>query len=166
MRSGAFSDEPSPAADQHEGDVAGPEPTELRWRVSPGFAAMKCAVTVVLILAAVFLADDHRALTAIVVAAVVAGAYALRDVLAPVRLAADPEGLTVVTGYAGHRRLAWDEIERIRLESRTRAGLRSELLEIDTGDTLHLLSTYDLNARPADVADDLARIQSLSGRSA
>jgi hypothetical protein len=158
MRSGAFSDEP--AADEPDG----PEPTELRWRVSPGFAALKCAVTVALALAAAFFAGDRPALTAALVAAVVAGAYALRDLLAPVRLAADPQGVTVVTGYAGHRRLRWEEIERIRLESRTRAGLRSELLEIDTGETLHLLSTYDLNARPADVAADLARIQATSGR--
>ncbi|GAA3449085.1 PH domain-containing protein [Dactylosporangium matsuzakiense] len=163
MRSGAFSEEPSAASEREPDEVPEELPTQLRWRVSTGFAALKCGVTVVLVLAAVFLADDRRALTALVVAALVAGGYALRDVLAPVRLAADPAGITVVTGFAGHRRLGWDEIERVRLESRTRAGLRSELLEIDTGDTLHLLSTYDLNARPADVAADLARIQAISG---
>ncbi|WP_433212842.1 PH domain-containing protein [Dactylosporangium sp. CS-047395] len=157
MRSGAFSEQP--AADE----PSGPAPTTMRWRVSPGFTALKCAVAVVLVLAAVFFAEDRPALTAAVVAAVVAGAYALRDLLAPVRLAADPQGVTVVSGYAGHRRLSWPDIERVRLESRTRAGLRSELLEIDTGDNLHLLSTYDLNARPADVAADLARIRAASG---
>ncbi|WP_433612252.1 PH domain-containing protein [Dactylosporangium sp. CA-139114] len=157
MRSGAFSEQP--AADEPDG----PEPTTMRWRVSPGFTALKCAVTVALGLGAAFLADDRPALSAAIVATVVAGAYALRDLLAPVRLAADPDGVTVVSGYAGHRRLAWPEIERVRLESRSRAGLRSEFLEIDTGDNLHLLSTYDLNARPADVAAALDRIRAASG---
>jgi hypothetical protein len=157
MRSGAFSDQP--AADE----PSGPEPTTMRWRVSPGFTALKCAVTVALALGAVFLAEDRPARTAAIVATVIAGAYALRDLIAPARLAADPEGLTVVSGYAGHRRLTWPEIERIRLEARTRAGLRTEYLEIDTGDNLHLLSAHDLNARPADVADALARIRAASG---
>jgi hypothetical protein len=151
MRSGAFSERPAAA------------PGGVRWRVSPGFAALKCAVTVALGLAAVFLADDRPALTAALVATVIAGAYALRDLLAPVRLSADAEGLTVVTGYAGRRRLGWAQIERIRVDFRSRAGLRSELLEIDTGDTLHLLTTYDLNARPADVADELDRVRAAGG---
>jgi hypothetical protein len=151
MRSGAFSDQPAAA------------PTGLRWRVSPGFTVLKCAVAVALVIAAVFFSADRPALTAALVAAVVAGAYALRDLLAPVRLTADPDGITVVTGYAGHRRLEWGQIERIRIEARTRAGLRSEFLEIDTGDMLYLLSTYDLNARPADVADELGRLRTDDG---
>ncbi|WP_432833768.1 PH domain-containing protein [Dactylosporangium sp. CA-092794] len=151
MRSGAFSEQPAAS------------PTSARWRVSPGFAALKCAVTVVLVLAAVFFAGDRPALTAALVAAAVAGGYALRDLIAPVRLAADPAGVTVVAGYAGHRRLEWPQIERIRIEARSRAGLRSEFLEIDTGDTLYLLSAYDLNARPADVADELARLRTAGG---
>ncbi|WP_238019487.1 PH domain-containing protein [Dactylosporangium sp. AC04546] len=149
MRSGAWSEPPSPA------------PTSAQWRVSPGFVGLKCGVTVLLVIAAVFFADDRRVLTAAVVAALVAAGYALRDLLAPVRLAADPEGLTVVTGYAGHRRLTWPEVERIRVDTRSRAGLRSELLEIDTGDTLHLFSMYDLNTHPSAVAEDLDRIRAL-----
>ncbi|MEV8514343.1 PH domain-containing protein [Dactylosporangium sp. NPDC051484] len=151
MRSGAFSEQPAAS------------PTSRRWRVSPGFTALKCAVTVLLALAAVLLAEDRPALSAALVATVVAGAYALRDLLAPVRLAADPDGVTVVAGYAGHRRLEWSQIERVRVESRTRAGLRSEYVEIDTGDMLYLLSNYDLNARPADVADELVRIRTAGG---
>lgn len=151
MRSGAFSDRPASS------------PTGLRWRVSRGMTALKCGVTVVLGLATAFFADGRPAVTAALVATVVAGGYALRDLLAPVRLAADPDGVTVVAGYAGHRRLEWAQIERIRVEARNRAGLRSEFLEIDTGDTLHLLSTYDLNARPADVAEELARLRTAGG---
>ncbi|GAA2607431.1 hypothetical protein GCM10010399_42930 [Dactylosporangium fulvum] len=150
MRSGAWSEPSAPTA------------TSAAWRVSPGFAALKCAVTVVLVGVAVFLAGDPRALTAAIVAAVVAGGYALRDLLVPVRLAADPHGVTVINSYAGRRRLDWGQIERIRVDSRTRAGLRTELLEIDTGDHLHLLSTYDLNAHPGDVADELQRIRGLA----
>ncbi|MGI5246458.1 PH domain-containing protein [Dactylosporangium sp. CA-139066] len=151
MRSGAFSNQPAAS------------PTSMRWRVSPAFTALKCAVAVALAIAAVFFAEDRPALSAALVAAVVAGAYALRDLLAPVRLAADAGGVTVVTGYAGHRRLEWAQVERIRIEARTRAGLRSEFLEIDTGDMLYLLSTYDLNARPADVADELGRLRTAGG---
>jgi hypothetical protein len=151
MRSGAYSDQPAMA------------PTSLRWRVSPGFTVLKCAVTAALVIAAVFFADDRRAFAAALVAAAVAGGYALRDLLAPVRLSADPAGVTVIAGYAGHRRLDWPQIERVKLESRARAGLRSEFLEIDTGDMLYLLSSYDLNARPADVADELVRIRTSGG---
>lgn len=151
MRSGAWSQPESPQADRAE------------WRVSGGFAALKCAVTVVLVGAAVFFADDRRAFIAALVAAVVAGGYALRDIVRPVRLAADPGGITVVSGYLGRRRLDWGQVERVRVDTRTRAGVRSELLEIDTGDMLYLLSTYDLNDRVADVADELLRIKGIGG---
>jgi Bacterial PH domain len=78
-----------------------------------------------------------------VVAAVLA-AYAVRDVAAPVRLSADAEGVTVVHGYAGHRRLAWSEIERVRLDTMRRAPF----MEIDAGESLHLFSRYDLGMPP------------------
>ena len=63
--------------------------------------------------------------------ALVFAVYAPRDVVAPVRLSADAEGVTVVKGYAGHRRLPWSEIERLRVGSQRRA----EFLEVDTGDS-------------------------------
>lgn len=151
MRSGAFSERPAAS------------PTSLRWGVARGFVALKCAVAGVLVIGAVFFAQDRPALAAALVGAVVAGGYALRDLLVPIRLAADADGITVVSGYARRVRLDWSQIERIRLESRVRAGLRSEFLEIDTGDMLYLLSTYDLNARPADVADELARVRTSGG---
>jgi hypothetical protein len=58
----------------------------------------------------------------------------------------------VVTGFAGRRRLAWGDIERIRVDERQRLGTRSELLEIDAGESLHLFSAYELNAPCAEVA--------------
>ena len=61
--------------------------------------------------------------------------WALRDLIAPVRLAADADGVTVVTGFARRRRhLPWAQIERVRVDRRDRLGLRSEMLEIDAGD--------------------------------
>jgi hypothetical protein len=160
MRSGAFDDEP-----EFDGFTVGEgleRPESMRWRVAPGFRALKIAITVVLLLVGAFFAEDRRALACAVVAAAIAGGYALRDVLAPERLAADPSGLTVISGYAGHRTLTWSQVERVRLESRTRGGLRGQLLEIDSGDYLYLLSRYDLNAPPTDVLDDLERIRSLA----
>jgi len=149
MRSGAWEQPGERAADSG------------KWRVSAGFLGIKCVVAVGAGGAAFLLADDRRVLIAALVAAAVAGGYALRDILAPVRLAADPQGITVVTGYASRRRLDWAQVERIKVDTRSRAGLRSELLEIDTGDMLYLLSTYDLNARVDEVAVELERIRAL-----
>lgn len=86
--------------------------------------------------------------------------WALRDVIAPVRLAADPDGVTVVVGFAGRRRLAWPDIERVRLDRRDRLGLRSELLELDAGDYLYLFGRYDLGAEPEEVLASLQALRS------
>jgi hypothetical protein len=91
---------------------------------------------------------------ALVVAAGLA-AWGVRDLVARDRLTADSDGVTVVTGYAGRRRLRWPEIERIAVDRRTRRGLRSELLEIDTGEAIHLLSRWDLGVPPEDVVERL-----------
>lgn len=85
------------------------------------------------------------------IAALALATLALRDVIVPVRLAADHEGITLVRGFAGRRRIPWEDIERIRLYESRRLGLRTRLLEIDTGDSLHLLSTHDLGAPPEEV---------------
>lgn len=81
--------------------------------------------------------------------------YAFRDVAAPIRLSADAEGLTVIHGYAGHRRLAWSQIDRIRVDSRRRA----EFLEVDSGETLHLFSRYDLSMPPTEALATLEKIR-------
>ncbi|MET7422376.1 PH domain-containing protein [Dactylosporangium sp. NPDC005555] len=150
IRSGAFSGStPRPAE-------AG---TDLRWRVSKGFTALKGCAAIGLLLAGFFAAGDRRAFAAALIAAVILAVYALRDVVAPVRLAADLEGITVVSGYAGRRRLDWAQVERMRVDARSRGGMRSELLEIDAGEHLFLLSRYDLNAHPADVYEELLRLR-------
>jgi len=86
-----------------------------------------------------------------VVAAALVG-WALRDWIIPVRLAADAEGLTVIAGLASRRRLPWSQIEHVRVDRRERLGLRSELLEVDAGESLFLFSAHELGAEPSDVA--------------
>jgi hypothetical protein len=85
--------------------------------------------------------------------------WALRDLIVPVRLAADPTGITVVTGLARRRHLAWAQIERVRVDRRERRGLRTELLEIDAGDSLHLFSLHDLGVPPEEVATALTSLR-------
>ena len=86
--------------------------------------------------------------------------WALRDVIAPVRLAVDPDGVTVVVGFAGRRRLAWADIERVRIDRRDRLGLRTELVEVGASDYLYLFSRYDLGAEPGDVLASLQALRS------
>lgn len=77
--------------------------------------------------------------------------YGLRDVLARDRLHADGQGVTTVRGFAGRRHLDWSQIERIRLDERLRFGARTQLLELDAGDEIYLLSRFDLGAEPREV---------------
>src|SRR5690242_16851892 len=117
-----------------EGQPTADEPAdEPRWRVNSRLTWIKIAGAAVFLIAAVVFGSDPVGVAIAVIAAAALGAYALRDLLAPVRLAADPTGVTVVSGFAGHRHLAWGEIERIRVLERRRFGSRNQLLEIDAG---------------------------------
>jgi hypothetical protein len=122
----------------------------MEWRVDGKLPVLKLVAAGVIALAGVLLATDAvgRTLTAVVVVGLVA--WAVRDLAVPVRLRADVDGLTV-----HRRRLAWNQIERVRVDERQRLGLRTELLEIDTGADLYLLSVYDLGAPPRDVLSQL-----------
>jgi hypothetical protein len=144
--------------DDHEpADGAGG--TDLSWRVNSRLTVLKIGGTGLFLLAAVAFLGDPVGLTVALLAAAALAGFALRDVLAPVRLAADPAGVTVVTGFNGRRHLPWDKIERVRVDERTRLGVRSQLLEIDTGDTLHLFSGYELSASCEDVARQLESLR-------
>ena len=127
--------------------------TEVRFLSDRRFMWVKFVV------AAIFVATPLVAgssVTGIVIGFIVAAGlatYGLRDVLAPVRLAADADGVTVVSGFAGQRRLAWDDIERVRLDERSRYGGRRALLEIDEGESLHFFSRYDLGMPPTEALD-------------
>ncbi|HEU5026931.1 MAG TPA: PH domain-containing protein [Spirillospora sp.] len=135
-----------------------------RWRVPPKVVGAKCAAAAaVAALAALSGGDAERMLLA-GVAALGLAAVALRDLLAPVRVAADRDGVTVVTGYAGHRRVPWDAVTAIRVDERRRLLLHTRMLEIETADDLHLFSAFDLGADVHDVADDLYRLRARTTR--
>jgi hypothetical protein len=139
-----------------------PEPTATpaRWRVPAALPALKATGAVFLVAAGLLLADGDpvRPGLAALVAAGLLG-WALRDVIAPVRLALEPGGIAVISGFAGRRRFGWAEIERIGVDTRPRRGLRTETLEIDTADALYLFGRYDLGAAPDEVATTLRTAQ-------
>jgi hypothetical protein len=129
--------------------------------VTPALPGLKLAGAAAFGLLAVVFGDEAVRLIPAVAAALGLVAWAVRDLVAPIRLAADPSGVTIVTGYAGRTTLPWERIERIRVDARARLGLHTETLEIDTGDTLHLLGPYELGAPPSEVA---TRLESLRPR--
>jgi hypothetical protein len=135
-----------------------PAPETVRYRVSPALPGLKAAGAVgIALLGLVFGADPVRLVLAGVMALGLL-VWAARDLLAPVRLAADREGVTVVVGYAGRRRLPWAVVERVRVDTRPRFGISTATLEIDAGETLHLFSAYDLGAPPHEAAAELERL--------
>ncbi|GIE87258.1 PH domain-containing protein [Actinoplanes regularis] len=132
----------------------------MQWRVKPVLPVTKLmgAVALIVLTVAFSSGDSIRwALAALVGCGLVV--WALRDLLVPVRLAADADGITVVTGFAGRRRLRWSDVESVRVEQTVRRGLRSEYLEIDTGDAIYLFSAHELGALPEDVVTELSDLR-------
>ncbi|MBL7261509.1 PH domain-containing protein [Paractinoplanes lichenicola] len=132
----------------------------MQWRIKPVLPVSKLiAAVAVAVLAFAFAGRDpvRWVLAAVLVLALLL--WALRDVLRPVRLAADAEGVTVVTGFLGRRRVGWAQIERVRVDRRSHRGLRSEYLELDAGDAIYLFSANDLGELPEDVATALADLR-------
>ncbi|TMR89379.1 PH domain-containing protein [Nonomuraea basaltis] len=129
------------------------------WKVRRELAVFKILGGLVCAGLAVYwwMEGDVRGVILAVPAAVLVGAMGLRDVLVPERLAADESGITVVHGFAGKRHVPWDAIWDIKVDVRRRWGLRSEMLEIDTGDNLHIFSPHELGASPTEVAAALRR---------
>jgi hypothetical protein len=132
----------------------------MQWRIKPVLPVTKAMGAVAVVVLAVAFAgrDPIRWALATVVAVVLAG-WALRDLISPVRLAADPDGITVVTGFARRRHLPWDRVERVRVDVTSRRGLRSELLELDAGDAIYLFGAHELGALPDEVAAALADLR-------
>ena len=133
----------------------------MQWRVKPVLPVSKLmgAVALVVLAAAFAEGDPVRWVLGAVIAIGLTG-WAVRDLIVPVRLAADTAGITVVTGFARRRHLPWSEIERVRVERSVRRGLRSEVLEIDAGETLYVYGPHDLGALPEDVAAQLSDLRS------
>ncbi|MFC4149381.1 PH domain-containing protein [Micromonospora mangrovi] len=132
-----------------------PSPTR-QWRVPTVLPVAKLVAAVLLVALGLLLAGDDPVQPVLVgLGTVVLVGWALRDLVRPVRLAVDPDGITVAHGFAGHQRLTWPEIEAITVERRSRRGLNSETLEIDAGGSLHLYGRYDLDAPLDEVAEAL-----------
>jgi Bacterial PH domain len=141
-----------------------PDPAAPRaWRVDRRFAIAKVVGAAVFAAVAVVTFPDPGQVLVAGLAAALLAVLAVRDGLAPVRVAADERGVTVVAGFAGRRRLTWSELERVRVDERTRLGLRSQLLELDAGDNLYFFGAADLGAPVADVAEHLARLKARYG---
>jgi len=132
----------------------------MQWRIKPVLPVTKgMGALAIVVLAAAFAGRDPvRWLLAAVLAVTLAG-WALRDLVAPVRLAADGAGVTVISGFARRRHLPWARIERVRVDHSTRRGLRTELLELDAGESIYLFSAHELGAMPEDVAVALADLR-------
>ena len=132
----------------------------MQWRIKPVLPVTKgIGAVAVVVLAVAFAGRDPVRWTLAVVVAVVLAIWALRDLVAPVRLAADAAGITVITGFARRRHLPWAEVERVRVEVSSRRGLRSELLELDAGESIFLFSAHELGALPDEVATALADLR-------
>lgn len=128
---------------------------ERRWRVPRRVPAGKLVVAAIVGAVAVLAATGPWQYG--VAGAVVAGlvVWAARDLVEPVRLHADPAGVTVMTGFARRVRLEWSQVERVRVDIRR----RSRLLEVDTGEQLYLFSRYDLDADLDEVASQLEQLR-------
>jgi hypothetical protein len=138
---------------------------EQPWRIKPVLPVTKgLGAVAVLVLVLAFGREDPIQWGMATVVALGLAVWALRDVIAPVRLAADSQGVTVVVGYAGRRHLPWAQIQRVRLDRRDRLGMSSEMLEIDADDALHLFSMHDLGADPREVLEALEKIRAQDGQ--
>ena len=132
----------------------------MQWRIKPVLPVTKLMGAVaVVVLAVAFAGRDPVRWALAVVLSVALAIWALRDLLAPIRLAADADGVTVISGFAGRRHLPWQQVERVRVDRRTHRGLRSEMLELDAGDALYLFSAHELGALPDDVVATLSDLR-------
>ncbi|GII95283.1 hypothetical protein Ssi02_55140 [Sinosporangium siamense] len=100
---------------------------------------------VCLALAVFFALDqDTRGVVLAAPATVLLAVLAARDLIVPVRLAPDDDGLTMVVGFAGRHHVPWSEVTDIRVDVRRRLTSRTELLEVHTEEGLQVFSSYDL----------------------
>jgi hypothetical protein len=127
-----------------------------RWRVPPVLPALKLGAAALALVAGLLVAGSDRLGLALgLVAAAALALWAARDLAAAERLAAGRDGLTVVVGFAGRRRIPWAQVERVTVDRRARRGVRTEQLEVDTGEAIHVFSRWDLGVAPQDALDAL-----------
>ncbi|MGB9377583.1 MAG: PH domain-containing protein [Mycobacteriales bacterium] len=121
-------------------------------------AGVGAAAFVLAALGALF-TGDRLAVGVAAAAGLVLAALAVRDRLVPVRLTADADGVTVVEGVARLRRIPWSDVDGLSVQGRGRNRRSGRLLEIDTGDRVHLVSGRELGAEPSDVLAALDQIR-------
>jgi len=137
----------------------------LQWRVRPVLPIAKLLGAVALMtLVVAFGREDPVQWFLATGCAIALTGWAARDILARVRLSADTSGITMVVGFVRRRHVAWPRVERVRVDRRERMGLRNALLEIDTGDSLHLFSVHELGADPEEVAEALNALRANAPR--
>jgi hypothetical protein len=136
-------------------------PGDAAWRVDRRLTVAKLAGAAVFALAAIIGYPDPGQVIVVGLAAVLLAVLGVRDLIAPVRLAANAVGVTVATGLMGRREIAWSDVAKIRVDARRGLMLRSQVLELDTGDNLYFFGTNDLGAPCDEVAD---RLRALSAR--
>jgi hypothetical protein len=101
--------------------------------------------------AAAAMTGDSAGRLLFAVAALVLLAYVVSDLVFSPRLVASRAGV-VIKGPLTRARLAWDEIDDVRAETRFRRGLRNTTLEIDAGPVLAVFNRRVLGAEPTDAA--------------
>jgi PH (Pleckstrin Homology) domain-containing protein len=137
----------------------------MQWRIKPVLPVTKgMGAVAVVVLAVAFAGRDPVRWALALVVGVLLAVWAVRDLIAPVRLAADAAGVTVITGFARRRHLPWAQIERVRVDVSSRRGLRSEMLELDAGESIFLFSAHELGALPEEVATALGDLRTASDR--
>lgn len=156
IRDGRY--EPEPDQGRADAEPAPLPVDEVSYRVPTRFTVIKFAVAVVFAVAGA-LSRDKIGLVIGLGLGLALAIYAARDLIAPVRLAADKTGVVAVRGYASRVRLAWADIEVVRVDSRLRFGRRSELLELDADELILQFSEYDLGVRPSDAERALTHLR-------
>jgi hypothetical protein len=132
----------------------------MQWRIKPVLPVTKgMGAVAVVVLAVAFAGRDPIRWALALVLGIVLAVWAVRDLITPIRLAADATGVTVITGFARRRHVPWAQIERVRVDVSSRRGLRSELLELDAGESIFLFSAHELGALPEEVATALSDLR-------
>lgn len=137
---------------------------QQRWRVPRRVVLLKIVVAIAFGGVAWWFSTDIERFAVAIGIAVLVAAYAVRDLAWPVRLAVGPDGVMVSRGFILRREIAWSEIERLRIDRRSRFGAVSELLEIDIETTLYLFSKHELDEPPEDVLASLREWQATARR--
>jgi hypothetical protein len=117
-------------------------------------AALGCAAAVV----AAVLSHDPPGHVLFSAAALVLLGYVGADLVFRPRLTASPTGLVINTPFT-RVRLSWDEVTKVRADTRFRRGLRTVTLEIDAGAVLAVFTRRTLGVEPADAAARIAAVR-------